>query len=368
MMLIGRLACLALSLALIASACGDPVDGTGGYGGSAGSPGEPPPVPWPLTEFPELPEIAKNVPEARILLGNLLFYDPVLSVDRVTACVTCHSEFWGMSDALPRAVGNGAGPLAGPGREGPNTSRRNSPTLFNLAFRETLFWDGRTQTLEEQATMPLRAEDELNVDPDIAVAELMTIPEYVDLFVDAFPDDPRVTVDNLASALAAFQRTFVSDRSLYDAYVAGDAAAFSDELVDGMFRFADMGCNDCHAPPLFESETFANRNVADVEGVVDDGRAEVTGRAEDSGKFRTPSLRNATHAEPYFHNGSVASRKDAVRHELEQSGMPFSDEDVRLIELFIDKALRDDSRQAERPIRVPSGLPMPLDGPVFPGR
>ena len=368
MMRMLRRACLALGLALIVAACGDPADATDGSGGSAGSPSNPPPTPWPVTQFPALPEIAKDVPEARIRLGNLLFYDPVLSVDSVTACVTCHSEFWGMSDALPRAVGNGAGPLAGPGREGPNTLRRNSPSLFNLAFRETLFWDGRTDTLEEQATMPLLAEDELNLDPDVAVAELMAIPEYVDLFAEAFPDEPRVTVSNLASALAAFQRTFVSDRSLYDAYVKGDAATFTDELVDGMFRFAEMGCNDCHTPPLFESETFANRNVQDVEGVVDDGRAEVTGRPEDSGKFRAPPLRNATHSEPYFHNGSVESLEEAVRHELAQSGMPYSDEDVRLIEQFIDKGLRDDSRQAERPERVPSGLPMPLDGPIFPGR
>lgn len=357
-----RRACLALSLVLIAPACGDSTNGMDGL------PSDPPPLPWSLTEFPELPEIAHDVPEARIKLGNLLFYDPVLSVDRVTACVTCHSEFWGMSDALPRAVGNGAGPLAGPGREGPNTLRRNSPTLFNLAFRESLFWDGRTKTLEDQAILPLTAEDELNRDPEDAVAELATIPEYVALFAEAFPDDPRVTVSNLASALAAFERTFISDRSIYDAYVKGDADVLTDDLVEGMFRFAEMGCNDCHAPPLFESETFASRGVADIEGVDDDGRAEVTGRPEDRGKFRTPSLRNATDTKPYFHNGSVEKLEDAVRNELAQSGMPFTDEDVRLIKLFIDKALRDDSRQAERPNAVPSGLPMPLDGPVFPGR
>lgn len=365
MKLMTRSACLVGSLAvifLILPACGDATDGMDTV------PKDPPPLPWPATEFPELPDIAKNVPEARIELGNLLFYDPVLSVDRLTACVTCHSEFWGMSDALPRAVGNGAGPIAGPGREGPNTLRRNSPTLFNLAFRESLFWDGRTETLEEQAIMPLVAEDELGRDPEDAVTELTGIPEYVDLFAEAFPDDPRVTVDNMGAALAAFQRTFISDRSIYDAYVKGDEGAFTDDLVEGMFRFAEMGCNDCHTPPLFESETFANRDVAEVDGVVDDGRAEFTGRVEDQGKFRTPPLRNVIDTKPYFHNGSEKSLEDAVRHELEQSGMPYTDEDVHLIELFIDKALRDDSRQAERPNGVPSGLPMPLDGPVFPGR
>ena len=281
---------MAVVLLSLVAACGDtaePLSG-GGVGGSGGAPNTAPPLPWPATEFPALPKIAEEAPEARIRLGNLLFYDPILSVDQVTACATCHSEFWGMSDALPVAVGNGAGPLAGPGREGPNTLRRNSPALFNLAFRESLFWDGRSESLEAQATTPLLAADELDLDPEVAIAELLVIPAYVDLFAEAFPDNPDVTVPNMASALAAFQRTMVSDRSLYDAYVAGHAATLNEDLVEGMFRFAEMGCNDCHSPPLFESETFANRNVPELEGVIDQGRAEVTGRAQDLGKFQNP--------------------------------------------------------------------------------
>jgi cytochrome c peroxidase len=160
----------------------------------------------------------------------------------------------------------------------------------------------------------------------------------------------------------------ISDRSLYDAYVRGRSAVLNDELVEGMFRFAEMGCSDCHAPPLFESETFANRNVPAVAGIEDGGRGEVTGLDDDFGKFRAPTLRNIFDSKPYFHNGSVKTLEDAVRHELEQSGMPFTDEDARLIELFIEKALRDDSRTAKRPRSVPSGLPTPLDGPIFPGR
>ncbi len=363
-----RLLRLALTLAALLTACGDATESARGSGGSGGLGDAAPSLPWPATQFPPLPKVAEDVPEARIRLGNLLFYDPILSVDKETACATCHSEFWGMGDALPVAVGNGAGPLAGPGREGSNTLRRNSPALFNIAFRESLFWDGRMESLEEQAITPFLAEDELNIDPAEAVAQLMGIAEYIDLFKEAFPEDPRITVDNLASALAAFQRTMVSDRSLYDAYVRGHSATLNGELLEGMFLFAEMGCNDCHAPPLFESESFANRNVPSVEGIRDEGRGEVTGLTQDMGAFRTPTLRNVFDSEPYFHNGSVKRLEDAVRHELEQSGMPFTDEDVRLIEAFIAKALRDDSRSAERPQNVPSGLPTPLDGPVFPGR
>ncbi len=354
-----------LGFAALVAACGDAADSAQS---TVGEPEVMPSLPWPLVEFPVLPEIARNVPAARIELGNLLFYDPILSIDRETACATCHSEFWGMSDALPVAVGHSAGPLAGPGREGPNTLRRNSPALFNLAFRESLLWDGGATSLEEQALMPMRADDELALEPSLAVAELSAIPEYVALFEEAFADEPEITETNLAAALAAFQRTMISDRSLYDAYARGETSVFDEGLIEGMFLFAEMGCSDCHQPPLFESETFSNRHVPQVAGIEDEGRAEVTGRADDTRKFRAPTLRNLFESEPYFHNGSVEKLDDAVRHELEQSGQTFTDEDVQLIERFIRDALRDDSRSAERPRSVPSGLPTPLDGPIFPGR
>jgi cytochrome c peroxidase len=341
--------------------------GSGGAAGSAGSggqvPTEPsvPDLPWEATKFPPLPAVMEDVPEAQIELGKALFYDPILSTDRETACATCHSESWGMSDFLPRSIGHSAGLIAGPDRRGPNVLRRNSPTLFNMAFRSSFFLDGRTNTLEEQALMPLLTEDELDRDPEELIADLAAIAEYASLFAAAFPDDPRVTVDNFAAALAAFQRTFISNRSLYEGYVDGDLLAFSDEMVEGMFRFAEMGCDDCHVPPLFESETFADRNVPGIEGVVDNGREEATEDPADRGKFRTPTLRNIKFTEPYFHNGTFRQLDEAVIHELEQGGIPYTDEDARLITLFIEKTLNDESHKPTRPAAVPSGLPMPID-------
>ncbi len=365
-----RFRCVHLTIALFAAAlaagCGDS-DGSSGPGGSGGFGGEvpieptTPELPWALTAFPPLPAVMEDVPDARIELGKTLFYDPVLSTDGETACGTCHSELWGMSDFLPRSVGHSAGLIAGPDRRGPNVLRRNSPTLFNLAFRSSFFLDGRTETLDEQAVMPLLTEDELDRDPEEVVADLAGIAEYVSLFAAAFPDDPRVTVDNFAAALAAFQRTFISNRSLYDGYVDGDVLALSDEMVKGMFRFAEMGCDNCHVPPLFESETFADRNVPGVDGVIDQGRAEVTGDPADLGKFRTPALRNIKFTEPYFHNGTFRQLDEVVIHELEQSGIPHTDEDARPITIFIEKALNDESRKPRRPTSVPSGLPMPID-------
>ena len=340
-------------LALLVAACGD----TAGSAETGGS------TPWPVTEFPPLPDGMSEVPEARVELGHLLFFDPVLSVDKETACVTCHSEIWGMADGIPLAVGHGAGLLAGPGRRGPNVLRRHSPGLFNLAFRETLTWDGRSTTLEEQALIPLFDPQEMGTNPDDVLADLSAVPEYVERFAEAFPDDPEISIENLASALAAYQRTFISDHSAYDAYVEGRVELMTEDEVEGMFRFAEMGCDGCHAPPLFESETFADRSVPPRDGVVDYGLEEVTGNVEDRNKFRTMTLRNLWTSEPFFHNGTITSMSGAVRHELEQSGMPFTDDDVRLITTFIDKALRDITHLAVRPAKVPSGLEMPIDPP-----
>jgi cytochrome c peroxidase len=197
-------------LAAVAASCGDSAISEQGAD-----------TPWPVTEFPQLPEVMKKVPPARIELGHLLFYDAILSIDHETSCSTCHSERWGLSDALRRGVGHGAGLLAGPGRQGPNTVRRNSSTLINLAFRETLTVDGRAATLEEQVLIPLFDEDEMSADPETLVSDLSGIPEYVEMFARAFPEDPEVSIDNLAAALAAYQRTFLSMDALYDKYAAG---------------------------------------------------------------------------------------------------------------------------------------------------
>jgi cytochrome c peroxidase len=232
-----------------------------------------------------------------------------------------------------------------------------------LAFRETLTWDGRAKTLEEQVLIPLFAEDEMSADRETVVSDLSGIPEYVDMFAEAFPDNPEVSLDNLAAALAAYQRTFLSMNGSYDKYAEGRPQVMTEEMTEAMFRFAEMGCNDCHVPPLFESETFADRNVSQVEGLVDHGLEEVTRRPEDRGKFRTVTLRNIAFTGPYFHNGTVDSLEDAVRHELEQGDEPFTDEDVRLITVFINKAIRDESNDAIRPASVPSGLPLSIDDP-----
>ncbi len=328
-------------------------------------PYEGPPIPWAYAPLPPPTSPADNpTTSEKQALGRLLFYDPVLSADGLTACATCHSEIWGLSDGLALSVGvEGQGPT-GPGRTGPNITTRNAPTLWNIALVDELFWDGREGSLEEQALRPLQEPGELNKDPAQAATELRAISEYRDLFAKAFPTQTEpVTPDNIARALAAFQRGFVSDRAPYDQYVAGDAGALSSEALRGMELFAEAGCHACHTAPRFDSPAFESRGVDNG----DLGRFSVTQADADRGAFRVPTLRNARDTEPYFHDGSAPSLRDAVAHEVriqEKAGLSRSllDDEVDAIAIFIDKALTDRTREPHRPKEVPSGLPVPEDG------
>ncbi len=337
---------------------------------SDGKPGEDlPALPWARQAFPEVIAPPDNpTTEEKSSLGRLLFYDPVLSSDQQIACATCHSELWGMGDGLPLSVGVGGGILSGPGRAGPNLTRRNSQTLWNTAFRESLFWDGRATSLEDQVHFPFDAIIELDRNMDDAVIELRTFPEYVRLFTAAFPGEAEpVTRGNLERAIAAFERTLITSRSLYDGYVDGDPLALGDASLRGMQLFADQGCASCHAPPLFSSDRFADRGVPPVAGVEDAGRFEVTGDEADRNLFKVPTLRNAQDTGPFFHTGSVETLGEAVRQEADfgashGEGRPLTDDEISDVTTFILKGLFDLRHSPARPREVPSGLPVPLDG------
>ncbi|MBX3184030.1 MAG: hypothetical protein KIT72_00785 [Polyangiaceae bacterium] len=340
----------ALALALSASGCTAPE----ATSGSA--------LPWDPGSFPDV------IPPdpAAVELGRTLFYDPVLGEDGLTACATCHSEHWGMGDGLPVSVGlHGVGAV-GPGRRGPNQTRRNAQTLYNVVFRERLFWDGRALDLEHQVSFPLEDPGELGSSEAAVLARLRALPEYTDWFARVFPGEilsfPLVT-----RALRAFQEALISDWAPYDRYAAGDLGALDERAQEGMRLFAAEGCADCHTPPRFEREHYASRGQPSPPGVSDEGRAEVTGRGADIGGFRVPTLRNLRDSEPYFHAGSAATLEDAVRDELSldrqrRGEPPPTEEDVALISHFLKKGLTDRTRDQPRPAHVPSGLPVPLDG------
>ena len=308
---------------------------------------------------------------ARVELGRLLFYDPILSGDGQVACATCHSEHWGMGDGLPLAIGVGAGDLVGPGRQGAAVGQRNAPTLWNTAARRELFWDGRAASLEEQALLPFETDVELDLPIEEALAAVAGVDEYRERFDAAFPARaPAITADTLTSALAEFQRTLISDHAPYDAYLGGDTAALSPRMLEGLALFEELGCASCHTPPLFQSDHYARRLPAREGSVhadeLDLGRYEVTGEPADREAFRVPTLRNVRDTAPYFHDGSVATLDEAVELEVavqvaQGHRRPDAAELDALTEL-IAKGLLDLRYNPDRPDRVPSGLPLPRDG------
>ena len=349
----------AITLSLVMAACSSETASTG----TGPEPYDGPPIPWDYAPFPAVVEPADNPTTAdKIALGTLLFYDPILSRDQKTACATCHSEVWGMSDGLAVSIGvDGEGPT-GPGREGPNLTTRNAPTIWNVAFKDELFWDGRSASLEAQALEPLKTETELDLDPESAVNALAAVPEYVDLFDAAFPGE-GITTENIARALSAMERSVLSVRAPYDRYTEGDVGAISETAKEGMQLFADGGCDGCHTPPLFESARY----VARLPVGQDVGREEVTTDASDHGAFRVPTLRNVRESGPYFHDGSAPDLETAVRTEADVSaargeGRALTDEEVARVVVFLNKALTDRTKEPPRPHSVPSGLQIPEDG------
>jgi cytochrome c peroxidase len=180
-----------------------------------------------------------------------------------------------------------------------------------VGYAQHLFWDGRLDSLEEQSHFPLTHPDEMGVtDTDALMADLRAIPEYVDLFEAAFGGgETAVTLDNLTYALAAFQRTLISDDSPFDRYAAGDFNALTQQQRRGLalFRSGATRCFECHTAPTFASDTFR------VVGVPSDdpGRAAV---ADDGnfGAFKVPGLRNIALSAPYMHDGSMATLEEVI--------------------------------------------------------
>src|SRR5690606_21363473 len=190
------------------------------------------------------------------------------------------------------------------------TGPRNSPTVFNAAFLATQFWDGRAPTLEEQAKGPIQAHVEMDLTPEEAVERLRETG-YEPHFARAFPgeDDP-LTFDNLAKAIAAFERTLITPGAPFDRYLAGDTAALTPIQKQGLALFQSSGCISCHNGVTLGGNGYAA--FSHVEGRGDIGREAVTGRAEDRYVFRIAPLRNVALTAPYFHDGSASSLHDAV--------------------------------------------------------
>jgi cytochrome c peroxidase len=230
------------------------------------------------------------------------------------------------------------------------TGGRSAPTVWNSAFHSVQFWDGRVDLLEDQAKGPITNPIEMGEpDHDATVAKIKAIPGYAPYFDKAFGKN-SMNIDNLAKAIAAFERTLITPNSAYDHYVKGDKKAMSAQQVKGMNTFADTGCTSCHSGAAFNGPkmpfgqgfyaklpTFADASYdKKYKLTADKGREEATGEAVDAHMFRVPTLRNITDTAPYFHNGSVNNLSEAVRLMAKvQLNKSLSDKEVADIVAFL---------------------------------
>lgn len=289
------------------------------------------------TFFAQLPEAAENpdnpITMEKVQLGKLLYFDVRLSKDNTQSCNTCHNlDTYGV-DNKPFSEGNDGG-LGG----------RNSPTTLNAAFHMTQFWDGREPNVEAQAGGPILNPVEMAMPSEGTVIDRLTlIPEYVDGFAKAFPEEATpITYNNLQKAIGAFERKLVTP-SKFDKYLAGEKSVLTDQELEGLQTFINSGCTTCHTGSLLGGNMFQKFGLmADYwehtkSEKIDEGRYEVTNNEVDKYMFKVPSLRNIEKTYPYFHDGSVSDLKDAIAiMGITQLNKEFSNKEVDDMVAFLN--------------------------------
>jgi cytochrome c peroxidase len=281
-------------------------------------------------DLPTYEEIRKpGDTELKVKLGKMLYLDPRLSSTGSISCNSCHNVMEGGDGS--RTVGRGVHGQTGP---------RNSPTVWNSVFMATQFWDGRADTLAEQAKGPITAGVEMGMpSSEAAMDKIRSNPGYVDMYERVYGGENPVTLNNTVDAIAAYERTLITPNSSYDQYVNGDADALTEKQLDGMRKFKSLGCQSCHSGPAFngpqwkvaigERETgngyyrklgvFEEVNPQCAEYIdeynlhADSGRADVTGEESDEHRFKVPTLRNTEITAPYLHNGQVRDLETTIK-------------------------------------------------------
>lgn len=243
-----------------------------------------PPVPFPA---------ANPYSAAKADLGKMLFHDPRLSGSGQISCANCHDADLGWGDGRTVSFGHGRKVLP-----------RNAPSILNAGHLNSLFWDGRAASLEQQAADVIMNVDEMRGIESNLVAQLDALPGYTNAFAAAF-GTPAISLDHIAAAIATFERTIASRASPFDTFLRGDTNAMSDAAIRGLHLFrTDARCINCHMGPALTDGRFHNEGLTYYGRKYEDlGRYNVTKQPDDVGAFKTPSLRNVLRTAPYMHLG-----------------------------------------------------------------
>ena len=294
---------------------------------------------------------------AKIELGKMLFFDPRFSSTGTVSCNTCHNLMEGGDDSRSVSMG-----VHG------KTGDRNAPTVWNATRHSVQFWDGRANTLEDQAKGPVVNPVEMGMsDLEQAMSRVRLLPGYHTRFEKAFGVNNPMTISNAAEAVAAFERTLVTPGNAYDQYQAGQQTAMTAQQIKGMQTFQRKGCTSCHSGSAFNGPnlpigtgfyakfpTFTqNDYVEKYQFMADKGRFKVTHKKVDEYLFRVPTLLNITDTAPYFHNGSVNDLEEAIRVMAKtQLNITLKEDEVKDIFAFL-KALTGPYPEIVMP-RLPS--------------
>lgn len=257
------------------------------------------PLPPQLATYEAMTIPADNplTPE-KVALGRQLFFDERLSVDNSRSCYSCHVCEKGLTDGLPKAIGAANKQLP-----------RSSPTLWNIGYHKEFYWDGRSPSLEKQALAAWTGAN-MGAKADEVVAKLNALEGYKSQFQKVFQSD--ATPDNVVKAIAAFERTIISGNTAWDRWKAGDNNALSQSAWRGWNIFQSIKCNNCHDGVLFTDQQYHNVGIGMDQKEPDVGRSKVTNKPEDTGAFKTPTLRDIAKSAPYFHDGSAKTLEEAV--------------------------------------------------------
>ncbi len=257
------------------------------------------PLPPQLSGYEAMPVPADNpqTPE-KVALGRQLFFDERLSGDGSRSCYSCHVCEKGLTDGLPKSIGAFNKQLP-----------RSSPTLWNIGYHTEFYWDGRSKSLEDQA-MAAWTKTNMGAKADEIVAKLNAIPGYSSQFQKIFNSD--ATPDNVVKALAAYERTIISGDTAWDRFRADDQSAMSESAKRGWNLFQAIKCTNCHDGILLTDQQYHNVGIGMDQKEPDVGRFTVTKNPQDTGAFKTPTLRDISESAPYFHDGSAATLEEAV--------------------------------------------------------
>lgn len=238
-------------------------------------------------------------PQTAAQLGEMLFNDTILSSDYSISCASCHIAQFGFADTAAFSTGVGGKKTA-----------RNSPSVMNMLSRSLFFWDGRANTLEEQALQPISNPDEMNLPIEEAIERLNNNASYRQYFTAIFGENP--SKENLGRAIAAFEKTLETASTHFDRYM-NDVDSFTESEKRGHEIFNEKGkCFDCHFSPDFTGDEFKNIGLFDGKTLNDSGRYLITRKKEDIGRFKVPGLRNIAVTAPYMHNGMFATLREVI--------------------------------------------------------